>query len=126
MAPDRAKRAPLQALDQGVQKPARSEEGIRWRIELITLRRRLLDAHDAVAYACKPLTDAIADRLGVSDNHPAIEWSYTQLATKGTEGVIVRIETISPAVARNHRPYIRKTDSALATEGQAAGENNNP
>lgn len=62
-------------------------------ISLTAFRRRLLDP-DAVAYACKPLTDAIASSLGVDDADPIVSWQYFQQQTKGREGVLVMIEQL--------------------------------
>lgn len=88
------KRTAVQALDSRVQKPESGTKGVGIRITLITLRKRLLDKHDAVAYACKPLTDAIAKSLGVDDNDKRLEWEYLQVKTTGTEGVMVKIEVL--------------------------------
>lgn len=86
------KRPAVQALDNRVPKPASSTKSVGLRITLVTLRKRLLDKHDAVAYACKPLTDAIAKSLGIDDADKRLEWEYLQVKTTGTEGVMVKIE----------------------------------
>jgi len=93
---DRAQRPTVQALVPGVQKPACGTSGLAIRVTLIACRHRLLDAHDAVEYADKPLVDAIAATLGLDDADPAITWEYGQVRTSGEEGVIVKIETRFP------------------------------
>lgn len=97
---DSPKRAPLQALVKGVQKPAGSEAGVQVRITLVAYRRRLLDDHDAVAYACKPLADEIAERLGVDDNDKRLVWEYHQIKTSGSTGTAVKIEVQQKACKR--------------------------
>lgn len=87
----RAERPTVQALVPRVQKPAGRPASVGVRIVLTQYRRRLLDGHDAVAYSCKPLTDAIAESLGVDDADPRLHWSYHQLKTDGHEGVVVLI-----------------------------------
>lgn len=48
---------------------------------------------DNLQGACKGIRDGIADKLGVADNDPRIEWRYAQEKTKrGVYGVRVRIE----------------------------------
>jgi hypothetical protein len=112
-------------LERRDQKLKRGKVGVQVRVHLVAVLRRELDDDNLVA-SFKCLRDHIASELGIDDADKRVEWKYHQLHTSGEEGVLVMLETISPAVARNNRPYIRKTDSALATEGQAAGENNNP
>lgn len=90
----RAKLPAVQALVRSVQKPAGGTQGMGFRITCIALRKRLLDAHDAVAYSFKPLTDAIAESVGLDDADPRISWQYGQQQTKGSEGVIVIIEEL--------------------------------
>lgn len=48
---------------------------------------------DNVRAALKSVRDGIADKLGVADNDPRIQWRYAQEKTKrGVYGVRVRIE----------------------------------
>jgi len=48
---------------------------------------------DNLRSALKGVRDGIADRLGVDDASPAVEWKYEQAACKrGTYGVSVQIE----------------------------------
>lgn len=88
---NRPERPPIQTLDGRLQEPTGSEKGVAVSITVVAFRRRLLDAHDAVAYACKPLTDAIAESLGVDDADRRLHWEYHQLKTTGPEGTIVLI-----------------------------------
>ena len=86
------KLAPLPALVRGEQVAADGPRRVAVRVHLVQLRRRLLDAHDNLAFAAKPLVDAIAASLGVDDADPRIRWEYAQAKTRGQEGVIVRME----------------------------------
>lgn len=61
------------------------------RIEITSYRRRLLDAHDNLAFSFKRVTDRIAADLGVQDNDERIEWRFYQVKTDGDEGCTVRI-----------------------------------
>lgn len=48
---------------------------------VVTITRiapRALDEHDNLPRACKALVDGIADRLGIKDNDPRVEWRYRQ------------------------------------------------
>lgn len=66
-----------------------------FRIQLIQLRRRLLDGHDNMRSACKPAVDRITHRLGfTSDNDERIVWEYHQLRTAGEEQLLVVIEPL--------------------------------
>lgn len=71
-------------------------------ISLIQHRRRLLDEHDSLRFAVKPLVDAITDWLGFQhDNDPRLRWEYAQIQTRATEGVVVKIEPINDPVTPN-------------------------
>ncbi|MET3654067.1 hypothetical protein [Dyella japonica] len=63
---------------------------------VVTITRigpRMLDG-DNLQSACKGLRDGIADRLGVDDRDPAVEWRYTQeIAKPKRYAVRVRIES---------------------------------
>lgn len=72
-----------------------SERRSGFRIQLIQLRRRLLDGHDNMRSACKPAVDRITQRLGFkADNDERIIWEYHQLRTAGEEQLLVVIETL--------------------------------
>lgn len=86
-----AKQPVAQALDGGKQIQPERAVGIRVIISLVAFRRQLLD-RDAIAFASKPLTDAIAESLGIDDDDPRIEWEYSQVRTYGEQGVIVKFE----------------------------------
>jgi hypothetical protein len=70
--------------------------GRRPTVTLVSLRHRLLDP-DNLAGSTKSLQDSIADYLfpglppGRADG--LCDWDYYQLECKGTEGVIVKVET---------------------------------
>lgn len=81
-------------LDEGKEKRGRSKVGmVKCRVRLTAFRKRLLDP-DAVAFACKPLTDTIADSLGIDDADPRVAWEWSQVQTRGVEGVVVTIEAL--------------------------------
>lgn len=64
------------------------------RVSIISCRQRLLDSDNLVAGA-KQLRDVIAEILGCDDAEGSgIEWYYHQIASKGEQGVIVRIEAV--------------------------------
>lgn len=93
-----AKLAPVQTLERREQKRPRCPSKVHCRVQLIAFRRRLL-GDDAVAFACKPIRDIIAQvllggNLGQFDDDPIIAWEYGQQKTSGREGVIVKIEPI--------------------------------
>ena len=88
-----SKRAPVQTLVAGVQKPKSSPSRVEICITLVQFRRRLLDGHDNLAFSCKPLVDAIAQSLRVDDGDKRLSWKYEQLKTTGCEGVAVKIDT---------------------------------
>lgn len=76
--------------DRGVESAAR---GVGFRVVLIQCRRRLLDEHDSMRFAVKPLVDAITSWLGFAhDNDPRLRWEYGQCQTQGEEGTIVKVE----------------------------------
>jgi hypothetical protein len=97
VAADRAEPAPLRPLVQGKQERKARKRGVGGRAHLrvciVQFRRRTLDP-DAVAAACKPLTDAVATSLGVDDADPRVEWEWSQVKTAGEEGVLVKITEI--------------------------------
>jgi hypothetical protein len=76
-------------------KLAGGEERRRFRIQFVCLRRRLLDEHDNLRSALKPVVDRITERLGfAADNDERLQWEYHQIKTKGKEGVVVLMEII--------------------------------
>lgn len=89
---NRPQRPSIPALDRSLQEPASRTPSLA--IRLVAFRHRLLDEHDAVAYSCKPLTDAIADTLGVKDDDKRLRWEYSQIPTRGPEGTIVAISVL--------------------------------
>lgn len=79
------------ALERRESKRPRGQDGVRCRVTLVACVRRALD-DDNLTGACKPLRDAIATRLGLDDGDRRLEWTCQQIATRGQEGVIVRME----------------------------------
>ena len=72
-----------------------SAPGVGCRVTLIQCRRRLLDAHDNLAFAVKPTVDAITAWLGFTDDaDPRLQFEYGQQQTRGAEGLIVKIEML--------------------------------
>lgn len=73
----------------------KSPEGVGFRVTIVSLRKRLVDAHDNLRTGAKPLVDAITKTLGfASDDNPRLLWEYQQLQTAGETGCIVKIETV--------------------------------
>jgi hypothetical protein len=99
MATRCAEQPALRALDQSKPQRAKGKGPVEIRVQCIALRHRLLDP-DAVAYSMKPLTDAIADTLGVDDADPRVHWEWSQAPTGGQEGVIVKIQELNPTPTR--------------------------
>jgi len=64
------------------------------KVTLTRIAPRALDGHDNLSSAFKALVDGIADRLGVKDNDPRIEWKYEQARGRPKEyAARIRIET---------------------------------
>lgn len=58
---------------------------------VVTLTRispRSLDAHDNLRSALKFVVDGIADKLGIKDNDPRVEWRYAQAKGKPASVVV--------------------------------------
>lgn len=79
---------------EGQDRPMEGGPGRRgFRIQLVCLRRRLLDSHDNLPMCLKPIVDRITFRLGFdNDADPLLQWSYSQARTMGHEGVVILIE----------------------------------
>jgi hypothetical protein len=58
-------------------------------VEIVRVGKRDLDG-DNLQSACKALRDGIADRLGIDDADPRVEWRYSQ--QRGDYQAIVRVE----------------------------------
>lgn len=66
-----------------------------YRITIVSLCRRLVDAHDNLRFSYKPAADRIAAYLGFkSDDDPKLEWNYLRVLIKGAPGTIVQIDPI--------------------------------
>jgi hypothetical protein len=68
--------------------------GVRFRVDIISIRRRLVDG-DNLQTGAKPLRDSIAHWLRTDDADRFITWEYHQLETRGEEGTIVKICTLT-------------------------------
>lgn len=112
----RTEQAPARALDNGRTKRVGGSSGVAARVVLVAYRRRLLD-RDAVAFACKPLTDAVASTLGVDDDDPRVEWEWRQVQTDGAEGVAVRVEVESETCRKVNRKKVENS-CCLNSESQ--------
>lgn len=59
------------------------QDRARFRVTLIVVNRRPMDSHDNLRMACKPLVDAITEKLGFkTDDDPRLEWRYAQTAER--------------------------------------------
>lgn len=68
----------------------------RFVISLTQHRARLLDSHDNLRAALKPLVDCItADLCFMSDDNNQLVWQYAQVATQGEQGVSVTVEVVN-------------------------------
>lgn len=72
----------------------KSTSGVAFRVVIISIRRKLVDAHDNIRSGAKPLADQITESLGfASDDNPRLQWCYHQIIGKPT-GTIVLIERV--------------------------------
>lgn len=60
---------------------------------MVAFRKRLVDP-DAREAQFKHLTDCIARDIGIDDADPRIKWEWSQVETRGVEGVVVTVEEI--------------------------------
>lgn len=74
--------------DQGKEN---SKKRCRYRVTLVSFRRRLLDG-DNLEGGFKAVRDAVASKLGVDDNEQFVDWEYAQVKTRGIQGTIIKIE----------------------------------
>lgn len=66
----------------------------RFCVVILSLRHRLIDAHDNLRTGAKPLVDRITERLGFQDDaDPRLTWEYGQVLTNGPEGTLVLISS---------------------------------
>jgi len=83
---------PAPALARGNKRGKVSGTGMAYRVSIISVRHRLLDRDNLIA-GSKWLRDQIAATIGLDDSEGSgLEWEYSQILTKGAQGVIVRIE----------------------------------
>ena len=95
VAPSVSQQAPLRPLEQSIQKRAKGKGSVEVVVSLISCRRRELDDDGNVA-SLKPLRDAIAATLGLDDADKRIRFEYSQLETRGEQGVIVKVTKQPP------------------------------
>lgn len=68
----------------------KSKEGVAFRVVIISIRRKLADAHENFRQGCKPLVDRITESLGfAADDNPRLQWEYHQLIGKPVGTIIV-------------------------------------
>lgn len=78
--------------DRGVEKV---RTRLAYRITIVSMRRRLVDEHDNLRAAYKPLVDRITTALRFfTDSDPRLEWNYSQVVIRGRPGTIVQIDPI--------------------------------
>ena len=85
-----SQRTPAPALGRDHAEQKRCKIRLRIRVDLIAMRRRLLDSDNLVG-SFKHVRDAIAAKIGIDDNDPRIEWHCHQIKTDGQQGTITRI-----------------------------------
>lgn len=62
------------------------QESVGYRIKLIVVSRRRMDAHDNLRSSLKPIVDQITASLGfASDDDPALKWSYSQITGRDSD-----------------------------------------
>lgn len=93
LAPAKQERNPVQPLDGGGKLRKQSSGGVVIVITLVSFRHREID-DDACIYSLVPLRDAIAASLGLDDADKRIKFQYSQVVTRGNEGVLVTIESL--------------------------------
>ena len=93
LAPAKQERHKVQPLDGGGKLRKQSSGGVAVVISLIAFRHREID-DDACIYSLVPLRDAIAASLGLDDADKRIKFQYSQVVTRGNEGVLVAIESL--------------------------------
>jgi len=87
-SPEHPKLAPALVRDTPAKQSRKGGVGVC--VEIIGLRRRILDSDNFTAGA-KPLRDAIAYSLAIDDGSNRIRFECGQVQTFGPEGTIVRI-----------------------------------
>lgn len=70
--------------------PQACAESIRYRITIISIRSRLVDAHDNFRTGAKSLVDIITRSLGFDDDaNPRLEWHYEQFVGKPASTIVL-------------------------------------
>jgi len=86
-----SKQTPVQALAGRKQKQQGGPRRLGIIVTMCVHRRRIVDDDNNIG-SLKPLRDAIAKSLGLDDGDKTIAWQYTQVQTRGKEGVQVSME----------------------------------
>ena len=68
------------------------------RVDIISMRRRLITDSDNLPKGFKHLRDLIARFFDLDDADSVIQWNYAQVRTSGKQGTIVRIELLTKAL----------------------------
>lgn len=71
-----------------------SKSGPVLRVALVSCRRRLIADRSNFDVGFKQLQDSIARFFDLDDEDGTIAWEYHQVATRGAEGTIVKIEKL--------------------------------
>jgi hypothetical protein len=79
------------SLVSGDKEQGRSPGRIEISVVLVAILGRPMDDDNLVG-SFKPLRDLIAEELGIDDGDERIRFSYGQVQSRGTQGVIVRVE----------------------------------
>lgn len=80
-----------QTLDSRQPERKEGSQGVGCRVLFTACRRKALDDDNNVG-SLKNLRDAVAKTLGIDDGDKRIQWEYSQVITKGKEGVMVKVE----------------------------------
>ena len=93
LASSKQERHQVQPLDGGGKLRKQSAGSVAVVVTLVAFRHREID-DDACIYSLVPLRDAIAASLGLDDADKRIKFQYSQVVTRGNEGVLVAIESL--------------------------------
>lgn len=75
------------------------KQGKAFHITLTRIAPRMLDQHDGLPCALKPIADEVAKQLGVDDRDKRVEWRYAQCRGKVREyAVQIEINAAQPVL----------------------------
>lgn len=87
-------RQPDQRSEKQVGKLEKGSESVGYRVTLISIRSKRVDAHDNLRTGAKPLVDAITRSLGfTTDDTDKLEWNYHQIIGE-PRGTMVLIQVL--------------------------------